>query len=48
MADRGADAAAAGDEALKILASEAGKGTAALNLLRERLTAASQASSAAA
>jgi indolepyruvate ferredoxin oxidoreductase beta subunit len=48
LAAFGADAGAAGDEALKVLASEAGKGAAALNLLRERLAAASPVSSAAA
>ena len=44
----GGDAAAVGDEALKLLASEAGKGAACLYLLRDRLAAALPASSAAA
>jgi hypothetical protein len=48
LAATGGNAGAVGDDALKVLASEAGKGAAALNLLRERLAAASQASSAAA
>ena len=44
----GGNAAAVGDEALKLLASEAGKGAACLYLLRDRLAAALPASSAAA
>ncbi len=48
LAAAGGDAAAVGDEALKLLASEAGKGAACLYLLRDRLAAAVPASSAAA
>ncbi|MFZ5490971.1 MAG: indolepyruvate oxidoreductase subunit beta family protein [Pseudomonadota bacterium] len=44
----GGDAGAVGDEAIKLLASEAGKGAAALYLLRDRLATALPASSAAA
>jgi indolepyruvate ferredoxin oxidoreductase beta subunit len=48
LAAAGGDAGAVGDEAIKLLATEAGKGAAALYLLRDRLAAAASTSSAAA
>jgi len=48
LAAAGGDAGAVGDDAIKLLASEAGKGAAALYLLRDRLAAAQPAPSAAA
>ena len=46
LAAAGGNASATGDEALKLLASEAGKGAAALYLLRDRLATALPASAA--